>query len=150
MKNESKNNKTSKAPDKQFKKPKMNTESLIENNPDVKAFIYQQIFELTPYLTPETVVTVVARDAKKLIFEYDLADIDEKTELLAKSHRIAFILKEKEAKLEAEGVHENIFEAISIAKTYLVSHLAEIQNNVISNQDRQIEINQALQNTLTH
>lgn len=147
MKNESKNNNTFKAP---VKKHKMNTESLIENNPDVKAFIYQQIFELTPYLTPETVVTVVARDAKKLVLEYDLDDVDEKKEMLAKSHRIAFILKEKEAKLEAEGVHENIFEAISIAKSYLVSHLAEIQNNVISNQDRQIEINQALQNNLTH
>lgn len=157
MKNVSKKNKSVKSQQKDslkstqsFGAKSASTDAMIQNDPDVKAFIYQQIFELTPFLTPETVVTVVARNAKKLINEYDIDDVEETKKLLSKSHRIAFVLQEKDAKLEAEGLHENIYEAIHIAKDYLASHLAEIQNNVISNQDRQVEINQALQNNSTH
>lgn len=128
----------------------LSTNKLIDENPDVKAFIYQQIYELTPFLTPETVVTVVARDPLKLISHFDLENVDEQKEILRNSHRIAFVLKDKEAKLEAEGIHEDIFEAIQIAKRYLVTHLAEVQNSVISNQDRMVEINQALGDNSTH
>lgn len=107
---------------------KQKTLALIENNPDVKAYIYQQVLDFNPYVTPETVVAVVARESKKY----------------PDKHRIAIILTEDDARLEAEAIHDDIFKAIELAKLKLIAKLAEIQDSVISNQDRIIEINEAL------
>lgn len=126
-----------------------NTE-VIENNPDVKSFVYQQISEFDHFVTPQTVVTVVARDPNKLAIQYETEGKDFTNESLAKLHRIAIILTEGETRIEAEGVSENIFEAIILAKDSLMEKLIEIQESVVSHQDRIVEINHYLQNRGLH
>lgn len=126
------------------------TIELIEQNPEVKSFIYQQIADFEQFVTPQTVVTVVARDPKKLALQYETDGRDFNKADLKKLYRIAVVLKEDDASVEAEGVHEDIFQAIILAKDNLLKKLIEIQDNVISQQDRISEINHYLQHPVLH
>ncbi|KYG66304.1 hypothetical protein AZI86_04405 [Bdellovibrio bacteriovorus] len=122
----------------------------IEQNPEVKSFIYQQIAEFEAFVTPQTIVAVVARDPKKLAIQYETEGRDFDLKELRKLYRIGIVLTEAGAKVEAEGVHEDIFEAIKLAKDNLLKELITIQDSVVSNQDRLIEINHYLQPPVLH
>ncbi|MEK2646921.1 hypothetical protein [Bdellovibrio sp. BCCA] len=126
------------------------TIQLIEQNPEVKSFIYQQISEFEPFVTPQTVVAVVARDPKKLALQYETDGKEFTREGLKKLYRIAIVLNESGTTVEAEGVHQDIFEAIKAAKDNLLTKLVAIQDSVISQQDRIIEINHYLQHPVLH
>ncbi len=117
--------------------------------PEVKSYIYQTILEFEPYTTPETVVAVVAKDPLKLISQLEADEQHcDRTEL-KKMYRISISLMEEGAKIEEEGLAEDIYEAIRIAKEKLVAVLNEIQDNVVSSQDRTIQINSILQHSGT-
>ncbi len=126
------------------------TIQLIEQNPEVKSFIYQQICEFEPFVTPQTVVAVVARDPKKLALQYETDGKEFTPESLKKLYRIAIVLNEGGTKVEAEGVHEDIYQAIKSAKEALLQKLIAIQDSVISQQDRLVEINHYLQHPVLH
>jgi hypothetical protein len=118
-------------------------------NPDVKSYIYQTIMEFEPYTTPETVVAVIAKDPLKLISQFEANGTSYERSNLKKMYRISISLSEDGARIEEEGLSENIFEAIRIAKEKLIKVLSEIQDSVISNQDRTIQINGILQHAGT-
>lgn len=126
------------------------TIQLIEQNPEVKSFVYQMIAEFEPFVTPQTVITVVARDPKKLAIQYETDGKDFTPEDLKKLYRIAIVLNESGTKVEAEGVHEDIYQAIKMAKDQLLKELVAIQDSVVSQQDRIIEINHYLQHPNLH
>jgi ribosome-associated translation inhibitor RaiA len=126
------------------------TIQLIEENPEVKSFIYQQIAEFEDFVTPQTVVTVVARNPKKLALQYEAEGKEFTRRDLSKLYRIAIVLNEADAKVEAEGVHEDIFIAIKLAKDNLMAKLMEIHDSMISQQDRLVEINHYLQHPSLH
>ncbi|MBO9667615.1 MAG: hypothetical protein J7501_12475 [Bdellovibrio sp.] len=126
------------------------TIQLIEENPEVKSFIYQQIAEFEDFVTPQTVVTVVARNPKKLALQYEAEGKEFTRRDLSKLYRIAIVLNEADAKVEAEGVHEDIFIAIKMAKDNLMAKLMEIHDSMISQQDRLVEINHYLQHPSLH
>ena len=121
-------------------KPLENTLNLIETDPEVKSFIYQQISEFAPYVTPETLVLVLARDP--------LAQ--EEKEVSADDFRIAIVLKEDDASIEAEAYSPNIFDAIRLAKESMISRLSEIQNKVENSKDRLKAIKDAGNNSQVH
>ncbi len=120
--------------------PLENTLNLIETDPEVKSFIYQQISEFAPYVTPETLVLVLARDP--------LAQ--EEKEVSADDYRIAIVLKEDEASIEAEAYSPNIFDAIRLAKESMLSRLSEIQSKVENSKDRLKAIKDAGNNSQVH
>lgn len=126
------------------------TVELIEKNPEVKSFIYQQIAEFEGFVTPQTIVTVMARDPRKLALQYETEGKEFKKSELRKLYRIAIVLTEDDTSVEAEGVSKDIYEAIKNAKDNLMKKLVDIQDSVISQQDRIVEINQALQNPTIH
>ena len=126
------------------------TIELIEHNPEVKSYIYQQIMEFEPYVTPETVVAVIAKDPRKLALQYESEGKEFDMKELRKLYRIAISLKEGDTKIEAEGLHSDIFEAIGLAKQNLLAKLIAIHDSVVSQQDRLIEINHFLQNPVLH
>lgn len=126
------------------------TIELLEQNPEVKSFIYQQIADFEGFVTPETVVAVVARDPKKLAIQYETEGKEFDLKELRKLYRIGIVLKEGDAKVEAEGVHEDLFEAIKLAKDNLLKELIMIQDSVVSHQDRLMQINHYLQNPVLH
>ena len=126
------------------------TIKLIKDNPEVKSFIYQQIAEFDGFVTPDTVVTVVARDPRKLALQYEAEGKEYTKAGLKKLYRIAIVLKEGDASVEAEGVNEDIFKAVALAKDNLLAKLIEIQDSVVSQQDRLVEINHFLQHPNLH
>jgi len=127
------------------------TTDLIETNLEIKSYIYQQILDFDPFVTPETVILVIARDPHRSEpdTEIDFAEHNEDTNLESKKnlHRIAIILKEDDGSIEAEAYHEDIYEAIKLAKEKLVAELVEIQSEVESPNDRLKAIQQAAGNT---
>lgn len=103
----------------------MNHSEMIENDSEVKSFIYQQLAEFNPYVSSETVIMVIARDPKEPLEMED--EHFEETDLADRAHRIAIVLEEDGATLEAEAFHDDIFEAIKLAKVSLIDRLAELQ-----------------------
>lgn len=132
---------------------------ILENlGPEVTSYIYQIILEFEPFTTPETVVCVIAKNPLDLIkfvtpaepasmgdplVHTEHGELPNKT-VLKKMYRIEISLTEDGHKIQAEGLHESIFEAINSAKNKLIKTLIEIQNDIISNQDRHAQIQQAL------
>jgi ribosome-associated translation inhibitor RaiA len=126
------------------------TDDVTDVSPEVKSYIYQTIMEFEPFSTPQTVVAVIAKDPLKLH-----SKTNENGEIMDRSvlkdmHRISITLSEEGSKIEDEGLHEDIFTAIRIAKDKLVKKLIAIQDQVISNQDRKVQINNAIGGHLIH
>lgn len=121
-----------------------NSTDLIETSLEIKSFIHQQIIDFSPFITPETLIVVIARDPQG-----PETDESQPVAHLFK-HRIAIVLKENESSLEAEAVHDDIFEAIKIAKEILVMQLLEIQHEMESSQDRLVAIQNAKENGQIH
>lgn len=153
-----------------------NTLDLIENDPEIKSYIYQQIQDFNAFVTPETLVMVIARDPlgrydqpeaetvatdmeiphSQINAEFDdddgdFIDEDEITDEMRKSrYRIAVVLKDGEHAIEAESFNDDIFEAIRLSKESLIQKLLEIQEEVESPKDRMIAIQQASENKPIH
>ena len=133
------------------------TLDLLETDPEVKSFIYQQIVDFNPYVTPETLVMVVARDPEAPLTQISDEDDETYVEEFASEdedkiykYRIAVILKEGENSIEAEAFHDDIFEAIRLAKDRLIERLLEIQEEIESPQDRINKIKEASENKQIH
>jgi ribosome-associated translation inhibitor RaiA len=122
----------------------------MEDTPEVKSYIYQQISEFEPFITPETVVSVISKDPRKLIRKYEAEEIEFDLETLMNQYRISISLKEGEAKLVAEGMDQDIFTAIRLAKENLMQKLMKIQDSVVTQQERNMAVYNALQNTMIH
>lgn len=123
---------------------------LIEESPEIKAYIYQLIQEFEPFVTAETQVMVTAKDPEKLAPKLEMEGIDFNAEDLKKMHRISIILTESGTKIASEGVHDDIYEAINIAKDSLLKKLWEIQENVVSAQERNSAIQYYIENPQVH
>ena len=123
---------------------------LLEHDPEVKSYIYQQIVEFEPFVTPDTTVAVVARDPKKLMLRYETEGREFDREKMKKMFRIAIVLKEGDTQIQEEGLHENVYEAIKLAKDALMRKLSAIQDSIMTNQERTEQINFALQNNQLH
>ncbi len=123
---------------------------VLDKNLEVKSYIYQQIMEFEPYVTSDTVVAVIARDPKKLMLQLESEGKTELIEKLPKMYRIAIVLKEGDTKIQDEGLSEDIFEAIRIAKDKLLIRLQDIQDTIMSKSERLQQIQNALQNPQVH
>ena len=133
-----------------MKTPLKSNLDLDNLSPEVKSYIYQTISEFEPFTTPETMIAVVAKDPLRLISRLEADGVDYDRTELKKMYRISISLSEDGAKLEEEGLHEDIYQAIKIAKDKLLKVLSEMQDSAISSQDRTQQINQALANGTIH
>jgi ribosome-associated translation inhibitor RaiA len=140
-----------------------NTLDLLEADPEVKSYIYQQITDFNPFVTPETLVMVIARDPQTPDDNEDsdefseddsfievLTEKDSSEDLTQYKYRIAIVLKEADSSIEAEAYHDDIFEAIRLAKEALIERLLAIQEEVESPQDRMKAIKEASDNKIVH
>lgn len=110
-------------------------EVVSDVHPEVKAYIYQQIQEFEPFVTPETVVGVIAKKRKR------------KTD---PKYRIEIVLTENGAKIKAEAKSNSIYQAIQIAKAKLIEHLVLIQDELITPQERIAHINSMRESGTVH
>lgn len=133
------------------------TTDLLESDPEIKSFIYQQILDFNPFVTPETLVMVIARDPRAIYSSEDMtmeaneSEIQEQEAVAAANkHRIAIVLRDGDSAIEEEAFHNDIFEAIRMAKEKLVARLIEIQEEMENPSDRIKAIQEARDNTQIH
>ncbi len=146
-----------------------NTLDLIENDPEIKSHIYQQILDFNTFVTPETLVMVIARDPlghyekndqvtnddTDEVYDHEfeatsVEDEDITDEMRKCKYRLAIVLKDGDHSIESECFHDDIFEAIRVAKESLIVKLIEIQNEIESPQERLNAIQQASENKSIH
>lgn len=113
---------------------------LLENNPEVKSYIYQQITEFEPYISSETIFAVVAKDPTQLADQFEPEGDKYDQMNLAELYRISISLTENGTTIEAEGVSKDIFTAIKLAREKLSSHLQEMHDSVVNQKERDKEI----------
>lgn len=102
----------------------------IEESPEVKSFIYQQMVDFEPFLTPTSLVSVISKNASE--------KSGKKKQQMR--HQIQISIKEDGVSLVEVGSSENIYEAILDAKNKLYQKLVLIQDSVVSEQDRMAQI----------
>lgn len=118
----------------------------LDENPEIRSFVYQQILEFEPYVTPQTIVAVIAKDPLKMRSQLMAEGQEISKKELSKMYRIAITLKEDGSQIQEEALHADVFEAIKLAKQKLIQKLEAIQEHVLSQSDRIEQINQALGN----
>jgi ribosome-associated translation inhibitor RaiA len=118
----------------------------LDQNPEIRSFVYQQILEFEPYVTPQTIVAVIAKDPLKMRSQLIAEGQEISKQELSKMYRIAITLKEDGSQIHEEALHSDVFEAIKMAKQKLIQKLEAIQEHVLSQSDRIEQINQALGN----
>lgn len=126
-----------------------NLQNLAEN-PEVKSFIHQMTLDFLPYVTPSTVISVVAMDATLLQKKLRKSGKFVSKEKLAEYHRIQLSLIDEGARISSEGLDKNIYVAMKKAKEKMLSHLAQIQNSVMSEKERVAQLRLAQQTRRTH
>lgn len=118
----------------------------LDENPEIRSFVYQQILEFEPYVTPQTIVAVIAKDPLKMRSKLKAEGQEISKRELSKMYRIAITLKEDGSQIQEEALHSDVFEAIKLAKQKLIEKLEAIQEHVLSQSERIEQINQALGN----
>lgn len=115
-------------------------------SPEIKSYIYQALSEFEPYTTPSTVVSVIAKNPLKLLKGGETDHLPDK-EKLKTMYRISISLAEDGTKVEAEGLHEDIYSAIRQAKDSVLKKLEEMYDQVVSAKERQMQISTAINGT---
>jgi ribosome-associated translation inhibitor RaiA len=109
----------------------------IENDREFKAFIYQHLVELQPYLAPESQVAVLIQ----LEQDEDAPDDNAIT--------MTLVATLGEYKLEAEGRHTDMYEAFILAKENMLAQLEEYFNLAIDTTEREAQIRSMLEGNQT-
>lgn len=112
------------------------------NQEEIKAFIHQQINDLEEYLLESAELTVSEQNAQTIIKR--LKKSEELDPSFEAKHCYSFHLEDSGETLDAIGLHNDPYEAIKIAKNKMLQQLIVLQNELISNSDRQNEINQVI------
>ena len=125
------------------------TSADLESNKEIKSYINQQILDFDPFITPSTLILVIARDPQLRDSDQEVESDTNENQKTA-NHRIVIILKEDDSSIEAEAFHDDIFEAIKLAKEKLVIELLAIQNEIENSQERLMAIQQAGSSNQVH
>lgn len=111
-----------------------------EMDPELKAYIYQHLMDIQPYLLANAQVAVLVQRAEG---ETSQIENDEQDFL------VTLVATLNEGRMEAEGQHEDIYEAFNKAKESMIHQLAEIQNSMMDPAEREVEVRAALNGTYT-
>ncbi len=111
-----------------------------EMDPELKAYIYQHLMDIQPYLLANAQVAVLVTRP-----EDDEAD----AETDEPDYLVTLVATVDEGRMEAEGQHGDIYEAFNKAKETMIHQLAEIQNSMMDPAEREVEVRAALNGTYT-
>jgi hypothetical protein len=124
----------------------------LENIPaDVKSFIHQTLQELEEFTTDKTTIVVIARDPSGLLTaDLPLPEGVSSARELKKMYRIAIAISQEGVTVEGEGLNKNIFEAIRLAKDNVFKQMVQIQDEMMSQQERIAQIEEAISGQQIH
>lgn len=128
----------------------------VENDPEFKAHVYQQLVELQPFLSPESQVAVVVKVGSET--EEDFTDTDDESTSIApdedqhevdEDFALTLVATLGEYRLEAEGRNADLYEALGIAKRKMLQQLDEVYSSAIDSDERGTEIDALMRGELT-
>lgn len=102
----------------------------LENDPELKAYIYQHLVDLQPYLAPESQIAV-------LVGQADDGGTSE--------HALTLVATLDGYRLETEAQDEDIYEAFLLAKRKMLQQLEEWYASSIDTNERNNEIQAVLE-----
>jgi ribosome-associated translation inhibitor RaiA len=111
-------------------KPKKSAPPMSQKSVDkeLQAYIYQQVSEIEPYLVPNTQVAVLVQSIEEKAKSTD--------EMAAKKVKVAqpkilvkLVASIAAGEIEAEGIDNDVYQAISNAKNYLIYQIEAINNS---------------------
>lgn len=108
----------------------MQTET-VENDPELKAYIYQNLIDLQPYLAPESQVAVLVGE--------------ETGEEGNAEHSLTLVATLGDYRLETEGRDEDVYEAFLMAKRKMLHQLEDWYVSSIDSSARDNEIQAVLE-----
>lgn len=108
-----------------------NSQTGAENDPELKAFIYQHLVDLQPYLSPESQIAVLLPQSEFATF----GDEDEETE-----ESLSLVATLDEYRLEAHGHGEDLYDAFLDAKKKMLEQLEEWFLSSVDSSERENEI----------
>jgi len=116
-----------------------------EADRELKAFIYQQLTELQPYLIADSQMAVTVQQVAHVpAYELDQQEgpeIPDENALKVGSYVVKFVTTlEDEHNLVAEGSSLNVYEAFESAKLAMMQQLTELQNALIDQAEREEEV----------
>lgn len=131
----------------------------LQNEQEIKAFIYQQVTDLEDLLINESsTITVLEKNAKKIIKRLkrnEEIDSDFKADYCYEFTLEINVGPEVEngpdqtETLNTLGLSNDPYEAIKIAKNKMANQLLSINGELVSNEDRLNEINSYINKTST-
>lgn len=109
------------------------------------AYMNQKMHDIQFFLTPKSRVEVKQEDAEKILKKM------EKTGMVADSGQgikycVKFTVEESGTTISGYGFADDPYTATDIAKEYVKSVLEEAYNQVVSQRDRDVEIENILKN----
>lgn len=115
---------------KKEQKPKKSAPLMKNKTVDreLQAYIYQQVSEIEPYLVPNTQVAVVVQSVEEAAKPADEVAA-QKTKPATPKILVKLVASIAAGKIEAEGIDNDIYQAISNAKTYLLYQIEAISNS---------------------
>lgn len=116
--------------------------SVLNEDSEIKAYIYQQLSELEDFLTKDSKIEVVSKNASKVIRK--LVKNEEVSPDFKAEFCYEISVEEEGSKINSYGLSDDEYSAIKIAKDKMLGHLISIRNEVISTSDHLNEINQVL------
>lgn len=99
----------------------------VENDPELKAFIYQHLVELQPFLAPESQISVLV--GQNLGVDGGVSE-----------HALTLVATLGEYRLEAEGQNEDVYEAFILAKRRMLVQLEDWFAASVDTNERDKEI----------
>ena len=111
-----------------------------EMDPELKAYIYQHLMDIQPYLLANAQVAVLVQRAEDELSQSENDEPD---------HVVTLVATLNEGRMEAEGQDADIYEAFNKAKEAMIHQLAEIQNSMMDPAEREVEVRAALNGTYT-
>lgn len=113
------------------------TVETFASDPEVKAHIYQQLTEFEPYLLPGSHIAVLIKDRKE----------SKKAEAQV---IVTFSLSAEGGQIHGKGAAADVYEAAKIAKNDILKQFDSIHNQLVSAQDRDVEISEIVSNRGAH
>lgn len=100
-----------------------------ENDPELKAFIYQHLVDLQPYLSPESQIAV-------LLPQTEILDSDEEEE----EESLSLVATLGDYRLEAHGHGDDLYDAFLNAKKKMLDQLEDWFLSSVDSSERDNEI----------
>lgn len=112
----------------------------VEKDLEVKAYIYQQLVELQPYLLADSQVAVGIEEVR-------VATPGSKRKKV--EYLVTLTASIDEGEMEVEGQGADFYQAFAIAKDRMVHELAEIQDSLTDAGEREMIVRSAMNGGLT-